>query len=102
MEEIIGKVIEIDKAAKQFIKSTEDKKAKLDEYVKGESIKIQEKITNIMENNLEKEKIRLNEHLEAEKRDITRNTEDELKRLDEYIAMNRDNLVNEIYSNVVG
>ena len=100
MEEIINKVIEIDTSAKRFIKSAEDKKANLDEYMKNESIKIQEQINNLMENNLEKEKIKLNERLEEEKRKITGNTDEELARLDEYVAANKDRLVGEIYNNI--
>jgi len=101
MEEIIKKVIEIDIAAKRFIKTTEDKKANLDEYIEKESIKIEEEIKNLMENNLEKEKIRLEKHLETEKKNIAKTAEDELGRLDEFLNTNKDRLVNEVYENII-
>ncbi|MCL2341925.1 MAG: hypothetical protein FWC53_02495 [Firmicutes bacterium] len=101
MEEIINKVIEIDTSAKQFIKSAEDKKANLDDYVKNESVKIEKEINSLMENNLAKEQIRLDKHLEEKKKSIAENTEAELNRLSEFESSNKDRLMDEVYNNIV-
>ena len=101
MEEIINKVIEIDTSAKHFMKSAEDKKANLDDYVKNESIKIEKEINSIMENNLAKEQIKLDKHLETEKKNIAENTDAELNRLDEFFAAHKEELMNEVYGEIV-
>ena len=101
MEEIINKVIEIDTSAKHFMKSAEDKKANLDDYVKNESIKIEKEINSIMENNLAKEQIKLDKHLETEKKNIEENTDAELNRLSEFESSNKERLIDETYNNIV-
>ena len=101
MEEIINKVIKIDMFAKQYIKTAEDRKAELEEYVEEQKATIKHESDKKLANDLEKEKIRLNRQLETKKEQIIKKEKLELEKLDDFINKNKETLIQQMYNEIL-
>ena len=101
MEKIISKLIDIDNMAKQTVKTAEQIKKNMDEIIEEKLEKEKIKIENIYKAKLNIKEQEIQEKLNKNKETIENKLKANLNQIDELYKKNQQVLVNRIVSNIL-